>query len=137
MIKETHIEKVKNTFCVALYNILTKILFTKQEDKVVERELPFNVKYKLQKDITIFANNIKDIEKKRIEIAKKYGEEVDGKFTIKDEESFKTDLMNFLDEEKEYDVYCLTEEEIDNIKDVNAECYEMELFINYLVEKKN
>lgn len=125
---------MKIAYSIALYNLINKILFTDAEGKEVERDLPFNVKYKLQKDMDIVSKDYVKFEEKRTELIKEFGAEKDGKMTVTDEnlETYKTKLIEYLDTEVDHKFYTLTEEEIDSIKDVKAECHEMELFIMYL-----
>lgn len=68
-------ETVKMTLAaaVSLYDLLERILFSKGEEGVVERDLPFNIKYKLQRVINQLSRDYDYTSTKRTEFIKQLG----------------------------------------------------------------
>ena len=130
---------IKISYCVALHNILTKILFDYDKDgKLLERKLPFNVKYKLQKNLNIVSKDFLFFETERNNLIKKYGEEKEDKIKLKEEnfEDYKSEVEKLLDMEVSRNLLKLSDEEVEAIGDVEADCAEMEVFIEYLTDKE-
>jgi len=130
-------DNIKIAYSISLYNVLNKILFIEFDEKnAKERELPFNVKYKLQKDLDMVSKDYIYFENERNNLIKQYGEEAEGKVKVTDENmsTYKEEVMKILNMEVTHKFALLTEEEINSIKDVNIECHEMELFIMYLTQ---
>lgn len=130
---------IKISYCIALHNVLTKILFDYDKDgKLLERKLPFNVKYKLQKNLNIVSKDYLFFETERNNIIKKYGEEKENKIKLKEEnfEDYKSEVEKLLDMEVSRNLLKLSDEEVESIGDVEADCAEMEVFIEYLTDKE-
>lgn len=131
---------IKIAYCITLYNVLNKIIFDgeTEDGRPIERKLPFNVKYKLQKDLNAVSKDYIYFENERNRLITEYGEKVDDKTIVKEEnrDAYKKDILKVLDMEVERNFATLTDEEIESISDVEAECAEMEVFIKYLTEQE-
>lgn len=130
-------KRIKIMYGVTLYNLLKKMLFVQADgDKVEERDLPFGVKYKLQKDFDIVAKDYSYFENERVRLVKEYGEEDGDRVVVKDEniEEYKNELLAMMNKEVVHTFAELTEAEILSLDGVKTECHEMELFIRYLTE---
>jgi len=124
-------------YCISMYEMLNKILFTvDKENKLIERDIPFATKYKLQKNLKIVSKEYEDFITEKNSLITKYGEEKDSKITVTDEnsEKYKEDMLKVLSKKVEHEFSVLNDEEISAIKDVDIECYEMDLFIEFFTE---
>jgi len=131
---------IKIAYCVTLYNVLNKIIFENagEEGEPVERKLPFNLKYKLQKNLNMVAKDYAFFESEKQRLIREYGEDIDDgkKVQVKKEnfDSYKEEVVKIMNMEVERNFLTLTDKEIDEISDADVECAEMEVFIQYLTE---
>lgn len=134
--------KMPIAYSVTLYTLLQKMIY---ENDVIsqggetqkERELPFNVKYKLHRNFDILLKDYAYFENTRNTLIKQYGEESEGKITVKPEniETYRNELIKAINIEVTHTFIKLTPEEVALIGaniDVNSE--EMNIFISFLVE---
>lgn len=135
--------KLPIAYSISLYNIIEKLLFENgglnAVDKTVlkERELPFNLKYKLHRNYDILLKDYSYFELQRNNLVKMYGAEDNGKITVKDEnvEKYKQDLLKSINIEVSHNFIKLTHDEIDKLNfDVDISSEEMNLFISFMVE---
>lgn len=127
-------------YSIALYKVVEKILFvgnTEGNEKPEERELPFNVKYKLQRNQDLLLKDYAFYESERLNLIKKLGVS-DGTKTVVPQEKmdeYRDEMKKVLYIEGEHSFKSLTPEEVDKIKgEVNVTCEEMNLFIAYMVD---
>lgn len=127
-------------YSIALYKVVEKILFVGEiggDKKPEERELPFNVKYKLQRNLDMLLKDYAFYESERTRLIQQFGVEKDDKLVVPPEKNqeFKEELTKAIKIEVEHSFKRLTPEEVDNIKgDIGVSCEEMNLFIAYMVE---
>jgi len=125
---------------ITLYKIIEKALF-KNEETYEERELPFNVKYKLQRNMSLVAKDYAFWEAERNRLIKTYGGEPDanGKVTVKPEnlDKFRNDLMDILNIEVSHNFLKLNPKDVDYFSDIKVALHEMDIFIALLVEDKD
>ena len=135
--------KLPIAYSISLYNIIEKLLFVNggvpaiDKTTLKERELPFNLKYKLHRNYDILLKDYSYFELQRANLVKQYGAEEDGKITVKDEniEKYKQDLLKAINIEVSHSFIKLTQEEIDKMNfDINISSEEMNLFISFMVE---
>lgn len=131
---------IKIAYCVTLYNIVNKILFVDvpQGEAPVERKLPFNVKYKLQKNMNLLVKDYAFFDSEKSRLIKEYGEEVDNgaRIVVKSEniDEYKKEINKIMNMEVSRNFLTLTDKEVEDITGVDAECSEMELFIEYMTD---
>ena len=126
-------------YSVSLFMIIDKLLYVNGSnvESPVERPLPFNVKYKLQRASDVLLKDYAHYEQFRTTLIKNIGVESDGKISVPEErmDEFKESLSELFSTEVEHSFMKLKPEEVDEITDgVNISCNEMNLFISYLVE---
>jgi len=133
--------KINIGACITLYNILNKILFDNTDPKnPVEREIPFNVRYKLQRVLAIVEKDYLFFNDERNKFIDDMGVLDEGKNLkrVPDEKipEFKEALMKILKTQITHDFYKLKPEDLEtiNVKDVNTD--EMNIFIMTLVDDK-
>ncbi len=125
---------------IALYRVIDRILFVKTEDEEggpVERELPFNVRYKLQRDQGMLLRDYAFYENERNRLIDRFGTEKDGMMVVGDDsnEEFRKELLKIARMEVEHPLRGLTPEEMDSIKgDIPVSGSEMSLFIIHMVD---
>lgn len=134
--------KMPIAYSVTLYTLLQKMIYendviSQGGETLKERELPFNVKYKLHRNFDILLKDYSYFETNRNNLIRQYGEEVEGRITVKPEniETYKNELLKAINIEVAHTFIKLTPEEVALIGaniDVNSE--EMNLFISFLVE---
>ena len=126
-------------YSVSLFLIIDKLLYVNGSnvESPVERPLPFNVKYKLQRASDVLLKDYAHYEQFRTTLIKNLGVEEDGKISVPEErmDEFRESLAELLTTEVEHSFKKLRPEEVDEITDgVEISCNEMNLFISYLVE---
>lgn len=135
--------KLPIAYSISLYNIIEKLLFVNgglasiDKTTLKERELPFNLKYKLHRNYDILLKDYSYFELQRNNLVKMYGVEEDGKITVKDEniELYKQELLKSINIEVTHNFIKLTHEEIDKMDfDIDVTSEEMNLFISFMVE---
>jgi len=128
---------------ITLYRIIDRILYVSGSEGVenpVERDLAFNVKYKLQRNLDILLSDYLYYQKQRTELIKKYGEtddKDDSRIIVKPEnkDAFTKELVESINKEVTHNFKKLTPEEVNSIKgDIDITTNEMNIFIAYLVE---
>lgn len=104
---------------VATYEAIRAIFYETTEDgSLVERLLPFGVKYKLSKIKDAFEKEYASYDAARVDLVKKYGEEVDGAMKVKEDE-----MQNFY---KDFNDVLLTEVELSYPKLSESDCAKLE-----------
>ena len=129
-------------YSVTLYTLLEKMLFVNNVvsqggETPEERELPFNVKYKLHRNFDILLKDFSYFENNRNTLIRQYGEEKDGRITVKPEniEEYREELLKAINIEVTHTFIKLTPEEVALIsQNINVTTEEMNLFISFLVE---
>ena len=128
-------------YSIALYRVTEKLLFvgdTENSDtKPEERDLPFNVKYKLQRNQDMLLKDYAFYESERTSLIKKLGVKKDDRLVVPEDkiEEYREELFKTIQIEVEHSFKTLTPEEVDSIKgDIKVTCEEMNLFIAYMVE---
>ena len=129
-------------YSVSLFLVIDKILYVggSNVESPVERPLPFNVKYKLQRASDVLMKDYAHYEQFRTDLIKSMGEEADGKISVPKEktEEFMNSLSVILSKEVEHSFKKLRPNEVEEITDgVEISCNEMNLFISYLVEDED
>lgn len=132
-------------YSVTLYTLLEKMLFVNNVvsqggETPEERELPFNVKYKLHRNFDILLKDFSYFENNRNTLIRQYGEEKDGRITVKPEniEEYREELLKAINIEVTHTFIKLTPEEVALIsQNINVTTEEMNLFISFLVEDDN
>ena len=132
-------------YSVTLYTLLEKMLFVNNVvsqggETPEERELPFNVKYKLHRNFDILLKDFSYFENNRNSLIRQYGEEKDGRITVKPEniEEYREELLKAINIEVTHTFIKLTPEEVALIsQNINVTTEEMNLFISFLVEDDN
>lgn len=129
-------------YSVSLFLVIDKILYIggSNVESPVERPLPFNVKYKLQRASDVLMKDYAHYEQFRTDLIKSMGEEADGKISVPKEktEEFMNSLSVILSKEVEHSFKKLRPNEVEEITDgVEISCNEMNLFISYLVEDED
>lgn len=130
---------------VALDEIIQKLMYSvveKDGKKVlVDRELPFRLRYRLNRNRTLLSKDVELFNKRRALLFAQYGEPTeDGQnVTITNEENlakFKEELSNLLDREVSHTFYTLAPEDLDTINDtdilISPEA--MSVFIAYMTD---
>ena len=137
--------KMPIAYSVTLYTLLEKMLFVNNVvsqggETPEERELPFNVKYKLHRNFDILLKDFSYFENNRNTLIRQYGEEKDGRITVKPEniEEYREELLKAINIEVTHTFIKLTPEEVALIsQNINVTTEEMNLFISFLVEDDN
>lgn len=129
-------------YSVSLFLVIDKILYIggSNVESPVERPLPFNVKYKLQRASDVLMKDYAHYEQFRTDLIKSMGEEANGKISVPKEktEEFMNSLSVILSKEVEHSFKKLRPNEVEEITDgVEISCNEMNLFISYLVEDED
>lgn len=129
-------------YSVSLFLIIDKILYIggSNVESPVERPLPFNVKYKLQRASDVLMKDYAHYEQFRTDLIKSMGKEINGKISVPEEktEEFMNSLSVVLSKEVEHSFKKLRPNEVEEITDgVEISCNEMNLFISYLVEDED
>ena len=130
---------IRIAYCLTLYDALNSILFTEPEEgkMPLERKIPFKTKYKIQKNLNVLAKDYVYYEEERTSLIKEYGEESEGKITVKPENMtvFKEEIGKILSMEVQRDFLKFTDEEMEEISgDIIIDCAAMELIIQYLTD---
>lgn len=135
--------KLPIAYSISLYNIIEKLLFENgglgavDKTTLKERDLPFNLRYKLHRNYDILLKDYSYFELQRNNLVKMYGAEENGRITVKDEniEKYKQELLKSINIEVSHNFIKLTHEEIDKMNfDIDVSSEEMNLFISFLVE---
>lgn len=122
---------------IALNDVLTKILYEDPNaEKPMERDLPLNVKYKLQKSKGLFEKDYLFFEQERNNLIKKYGAEKDGVYSVSEEklEDYKKDVLDVVKLEVEHELPKLKPEDVENIDVKGITTEEVNLFMSALIE---
>ena len=130
---------IRIAYCLTLYDALNSILFIEPEEgkMPVERKIPFKTKYKIQKNLNVLSKDYVYYEEERTRLIKEYGEESEGKITVKPENMtvFKEEIGKILSMEVQRDFLKFTDEEMEEISgDIIIDCAAMELIIQYLTD---
>lgn len=130
-------------YSISLYKIIEKMLFvgdTEGDTKPEERKLPFNVKYKLQRNLDLLLKDYAFYESERTRIIKEIGREEGDKIVVPEDKQkdFREELTKSLRIEVEHSFKRFTPEEVENFTEgVHVSCEEMNLFIAYMVEDED
>ena len=132
-------DKISIACSVALAKILEKMLFVSDDNSMQESEIPFNVRYKIQRNLDLVTKDKAYFELERQKLVKVYGQPKEGDDTrieVKPEnvKEFQEEIIKIMSLEVEHKFLKFTPEEVLTIKDVNVQAYEMDLFIANLVE---
>lgn len=137
--------KMPIAYSVTLYTLLQKMIYTNDfvsqgGETPIERELPFNVKYKLHRNFDILLKDYSYFETQRNSLIRQYGEEKDGKITVKPEnvETYRQELLKAINIEVTHTFVKLTLEDVSLIGvNINTSTEEMQLFNVYLVDDES
>ena len=129
-------------YSVTLFLVIDKILYVggSNVESPVERPLPFNVKYKLQRASNVLLKDYAHYEQFRTDLIRNIGVETNGMISVPEEkmEEFKASLSTMLTTEVKHSFKKLRPYEVEEITDgVEISCEEMNLFISYLVEDED
>ena len=132
-------DKINIACSVALAKILEKMLFITEDGSAKENEIPFNVRYKIQRNLDLLSKDKAYFEVERQRLVKVYGEAKEDdptRISVKPEnvQEFQEEVLKIMALEVEHKFLKFTPEEVSTIKDVNVQAYEMDLFIANLVE---
>ena len=127
---------------VALCNVLESILFSEHEGKLKENELPFNVKYKIQRNLDLLNKDRTFFELEKQRLVTLYGKPSEDnpnriEVTPENIKEYKEELLKTLSIEVSHNFRKLKHEEVECIKNVNAQSFEMDLFIALMVEDED
>lgn len=122
-----------------LYNIIQNILVEKLEDGTEkEREFPFDVKYKLQRNKAVLQPDAESFNAKRIELIRELGTENKENNTIKITEDrlseFKDRITEFAGNQVEHELLKLSINDVETIKIPYTSGVEMDLFMSTMVD---
>lgn len=130
---------------VALDEIIQKLMYSVVEKDgqkvIVDRELPFRLRYRLNRNRTLLSKDVELFNKRRALLFAQYGEPTeDGQnVTITNEENlakFKESLSELLDREVSHTFFTLAPEDLDTIQDtdilISPEA--MSVFIAYMTD---
>lgn len=133
------------SIAVALDEIIQKLMYSVVEKDgqkvIVDRELPFRLRYRLNRNRTLLSKDVELFNKRRALLFAQYGEPTeDGtNVAITNEENlakFKEALSNLLDKEVSHTFYTLAPEDLDTIQDtdilISPEA--MSVFIAYMTD---
>ena len=115
------------------------MLFITEDGSAKENEIPFNVRYKIQRNLDLLSKDKAYFEVERQRLVKVYGEAKEDdptRISVKPEnvQEFQEEVLKIMALEVEHKFLKFTPEEVSTIKDVNVQAYEMDLFIANLVE---
>lgn len=101
-----------------------------------ERKLPFNLKYKLQRNLSAIATDSEFFDKERDALIRELGEEADGVIKVKDEnlEEFNKRLFDMLSTDTDHNLIKLAPEDMDNFNDIDISCSDLNVFIRFMVD---
>lgn len=120
---------------IAAFKIIGKILLNPDGS---EREIPFNVKYKLQRCKDVFEKDFKFFEAERISLIKKLGKQEGDQMVVPADKmkDFSAELMKILKIKVEHSIKKLTPEEVEVIDIKDATIEEVDIFTALLVDDK-
>lgn len=132
-------DKLTIGMSITLYKILESMLFDTESDTFKESDLPFNIRYKIQRNLDLLTKDKAYFESERQNLIKKYGEKKKDdptriEVTPENLKEFQEDIFKVMTLEVEHKFFKFTPEEVFLIKDVKAQAYEMDMFISHLVE---
>lgn len=138
---------IPRSVATRLLDVLNEMIFVPQEDKTqtpTERDLPFNLKFKLVKDYNALAVAVAEFEVKREEIIKKYGTEnpETHEFSIEDEENkekARKEILDLLSESIIIDILKVPTKEIEFVSDESIKISSLDILLlqTYLIEKED
>lgn len=135
--------KLPIAYSISLYNIIEKLLFKNgglsniDKSTLKERDLPFNIKYKLHRNYDILLKDYSYFELQRNNLVKMYGVEENGRVTVKEEniEVYKQELLKSINIEVSHNFIKLTQDEVSKLAlNIDTTAEEMNLFISFMVE---
>lgn len=132
-------DKITIAASVALCKVLEGMLFEADSDQFKETDLPFNVRYKIQRNLDLLSKDRAFFEAERQNLIKSYGSPKDGEpnkieVTPENIQKFQEEVIKIMSIEVEHNFFKFTPEEVFLIKDAKAKAFEMDLFIANLVE---
>lgn len=119
---------------ITLYKLIIRILM---DDNGEERNLPFNLKYKLTNSKDLLEKDVYTYEVNRLELVKKYGvEEESGNIRVLEEniESFKESLKEILNQEVTHTFKKISPADVETITLDGVSSEEISLFSVCLVD---
>lgn len=119
---------------ITLYKLIVRILM---DDNGEERNLPFNLKYKLTNSKDLLEKDVYTYEVNRLELVKKYGvEEESGNIRVLDDniESFKESLKEILNQEVTHTFKKISPADVETITLDGVSSEEISLFSVCLVD---
>ena len=127
---------------VSLCKVLESILFSEKEGKITENDLPFNVKYKIQRNLDLLNKDRVFFESEKQRLITLYGKPLEDnpnkiEVTPENLKEYKEELLKVLSIEVSHNFRKLKPEEVESIKNVSAQTFEMDLFIALMVEDKD
>lgn len=135
---------VENKYTLAsslvLFKILEKMIYEFDENgnPVKEREIPFNILYKLQRSLDLFGKDYAYYESERSRLVKQYGTEDPEKKTVtvteENLEAFKAEMDKVTKIEVTHKITKLTPEEVSKINVTGVSTREMDLLMALLIE---
>ena len=139
-------EQINITLGVSLIlgDVTNLLLYTKKKgpdgkDYYVDRELPFRLRYRLNKNRLLFEKDSKEFQKQRLFALAKYGEATPegDNVTINDpqkQELFRQEIARILDIPVSHNIIGIEPEDLDLVKDTDIEISPdaMALFIGYM-----
>ena len=130
---------------LSLYNMLEAMLFEKMTDeegkeKIEERNLPFNVKFKIQANLNTLAKDYAHFEAETRKLFETYGVEKENNVLEIPEDKrdeFSEARAKIFAEHTENEMVLFTLEDIDAIKVEGFTVQQIDLFIDALLKKDN
>lgn len=129
----------KNTYTIAeaisAFKIIGKVLLNPDGS---EREIPFNIKYKLQRCKDVFEKDFRFFEAERVNLIKKFGIQKGDQLMVPEDkmQEFSMELMKVIKIKVEHTIKKLTPEEVEVIDIKDATIEEVDIFTALLVEDK-
>lgn len=105
-------------------------------DEHKERQLPFNIKYKISKILLFLERDVKYFQDKKNLLVYKYGKLSDDKryYEVVNNEEYTKELQSLLNEEKEHLLPLFEEDDLSQIKDIIDVNYNsIKIIISYLL----
>ena len=117
-----------------LSNIIQNLLFVEEG---VERKLPMNVKYKLQRNKDALTSDVSFFLKERHDLIIELGEQIDDEHTrVKEEnmEEYEARFSKLIGIESEHSVLKLNPSDIDCFADVDASTEDIAVLMHFMVD---
>lgn len=122
---------------ITLIKVIEKIIFKTEGNQLVDRTIPANLRYKLQRLHDLFEKDYNFFEEQRVAIIKELGtQDEEGNTKVADDkmEEFKNKLMDKIKIQVSHNVIKITPEDMLSLdmNDITSE--EMSIFMHYLID---